>query len=44
MIVKAQIEVAVEEKSVNALRMNLVETHWQELDRRDCGRKGNETG
>jgi len=43
-IVKMQIEVAVENKSVKALRMNLVETHWQELERRDCGRRENETG
>ena len=33
-IVKAKIEAALENKSVKALLMGLVEFHWQELDRK----------
>ncbi|MBX3328356.1 hypothetical protein ACYX34_08590 [Nitrospira sp. CMX1] len=33
-IVKAKIEAALENKSVKALLMGLVEAHWQELDRK----------
>ncbi len=33
-IVKAKIEAAIENKSVKALLMDLVEAHWQELDRK----------
>lgn len=33
-IVKAKIEAALESKSVKALLMGLVESHWQELDRK----------
>jgi hypothetical protein len=33
-IVKAKIEAALENKSVKALLMDLVESHWQELDKK----------
>ena len=33
-IVKAKIEAAVENKSVKALLMDLVEAHWLELERK----------
>lgn len=33
-IVKAKIEAAIENKSVKALLMDLVEAHWQELNRK----------
>ncbi len=32
-IIKAKIEAALENKSVKALLMDLVESHWQELDK-----------
>jgi hypothetical protein len=39
-IVKAKIEAAVESKSVKALLMELVEAHWQELERKGILPKG----
>ena len=33
-IIKAKIEAALESKSVKALLMDLVESHWLELDRK----------
>ncbi|MDF0650000.1 MAG: hypothetical protein P0121_00830 [Nitrospira sp.] len=33
-IVKAKIEAAVQNKSVKALLMDLVESHWQDLDKK----------
>lgn len=39
-IVKAKIEAAIENKSVKALLMDLVEAHWQELDRKGILPKG----
>lgn len=39
-IVKAKIEAAVQRKSVKALLMELVEAHWQELERKGLLPKG----
>ena len=39
-IVKAKIEAAVENKSVKALLMDLVEAHWVELERKGILPKG----
>lgn len=39
-IVKAKIEAAVENKSVKALLMDLVEEHWRELERKGILPKG----
>jgi hypothetical protein len=39
-IVKAKIQAAVENKSVKALLMDLVEAHWQELERKGILPKG----
>ena len=33
-IVKAKIQAAVESKSVKALLMDLVEAHWQEMEKK----------
>jgi len=35
LIVKAKIEAALENKSVKALLMDLVEAHWQELGKKE---------
>ncbi len=40
LIVKAKIEAAVENKSVKALLMELVEGHWHELERKGILPKG----
>jgi hypothetical protein len=40
LIVKAKIEAAVENKSVKALLMDLVEAHWQELEKKGLLPKG----
>lgn len=39
-IVKAKIHAAVENKSVKALLIDLVEAHWQELERKGILLKG----
>ncbi len=39
-IVKAKIEAAVQGKSVKALLMELVEAHWQDLERKGMLPKG----
>jgi len=39
-IVKAKIQAAVENKSVKALLMDLVEAHWQELEKKGLLPKG----
>ncbi len=39
-IVKAKIEAALGNKSVKALLMELVEQHWQELDKKGLLPKG----
>lgn len=39
-IVKAKIEAAIQGKSVKALLMDLVETHWQELEKKGLLPKG----
>ncbi len=39
-IVKAKIEAAVENKSVKALLMELVEAHWLEMERKGILPKG----
>jgi len=39
-IVKAKIEAALQGKSVKGLLMDLVETHWQELEKKGMLPKG----
>lgn len=39
-IVKAKIQAAVENKSVKALLMDLVEAHWQEMEKKGLLPKG----
>jgi hypothetical protein len=39
-IVKAKIEAAVENKSVKALLIDLVEAHWKEMERKGVLPKG----
>ena len=40
MIVKAKIEAALQGKSVKSLLIELVETHWQELEKKGMLPKG----